>query len=137
MFPLRRRTTRGNAWLCGRLLGSVSLTRGRISTICPDPRFETDNMDTSDQPSTSFSIPMEEDRTELPSGLPEDEFLYADSTSESGGDYCSGDEDDAEVVENVLERAYTGALSHRCDPVDMDSALYYEKDFQEAIESSK
>ena len=32
-------------------------------------------MDTSDQPSTYFSIPMEEDCTKLPIGLPEDEFL--------------------------------------------------------------
>jgi hypothetical protein len=67
----------------------------------------------------------------------DDFFLYAESTSESGGD--SGDEDDAEMVENVLERAYTGAITRRMDPVALESALFFDKEIVDEVlgESSK
>ena len=44
----------------------------------------------------------------------QDSFQYVESLSESSGGYGSK-EDDAEIVENVLEMACTGAIMQRSD----------------------
>ena len=58
-------------------------------------------------------------------------FESTSMTSASEGDFSSSDERDAQLLEGVLDCAYSNRFNQSLDPAQRDSMLFYDKDFDD------